>query len=337
MPPGGPDQPTTYGSLTPEAALKLVGHDLRAEILWTLSEAREVGGGPSALTFAELRARVVERRREAKQRARRDGEDYAGDVDVDSSKFNYHLQELVGHFVERRDDGAESQLVEEMVGEHGPGYALRPEGTILTRTIRSLTFAGEATLDPFAVGLDCYYCGSDVEAAYGNGIFKVQCPGCEYLYDYNLTPPGVIADDEAAVLSRVARYNRHVRYAFADGVCPYCAHDVPAKMRTATETGYPRSDRRKVIVTRQCDHCGNMDNLTVGELLLRDPELVSFCHQRGLDVANTPIWDLEFAATDRYVTVHSESPWELTLTISLAGDTLELSVDESLEVVGRTE
>jgi hypothetical protein len=336
MPPGGPEQPTTYGSLSPEAALKLVGHDLRAEILWTLSEARAVGGGPPALSFAALRERVVERRRDAKQRADRAGREFTGDVDVDSSKFNYHLQELVGHFVERRDDGAaESQLVEEMVDEHGPGYALRPEGTILTRTIRSLTFAGEASIEPFAVGLDCYYCGGDVEAAYDNGICKVQCPDCEYLYDYNLTPPGVVDDDREEVLSRVARYNRHVRFAFADGVCPYCANAVPAEVRTAAGTGYPRSDRREVIITRQCDHCGNMDNLTVGELLLRDPELVAFCHERGLDIANTPIWDLEFAATDRHVTVHSTDPWEVSLTVSLDGDTLELAVDESLTVVER--
>lgn len=174
-----------------------------------------------------------------------------------------------------------------------------------------------------------------MEAAYGNGICKVQCPDCEYRYDYNLTPPGVIADDEADVLSRVARYNRHVRFAFADSVCPYCANAVPAEIRTTAGTGYPHSNRRKVIVTRQCDHCGNMDNPTVGELLLRDSELVSFCHERGLDVANTPIWDLEFAATDRHVTVHSTDPWEASLTVSLDSDTLELTVDESLPVVER--
>jgi hypothetical protein len=79
-----------------------------------------------------------------------------------------------------------------------------------------------------------------------------------------------------------------------------------------------------------------MDNLTVGELLLGDPELVAFCHERGLDVANTPIWDLEFAATDRHVTVRSEAPWKVSLSVPLDGETLELTVDESLTVVERT-
>lgn len=334
MTPAGSEAPTTYGSLSPEEALKLIGNDVRAEILWALSEARSGEGGPPALTFAELRERVVERREEAAKHAQRRGEEYTGDVAVDSSQFNYHLQELVGHFVERREeDGvAASQLVGEMAGDHGAGYALRPEGTILTRTIRSLTFTGDADLNPFPVGLDCYYCGTAVEGAYGNAIFKIQCPGCDYLYDYNLTPPGVIAEDEETVLSRVARYNRHVRFAFADGICPYCANDVDATFQTAAGTGYPRSDLRAVVVSRGCTHCGNMDNLTLGELLLRDPELVSFCHERGLDVARTPIWDVEFAATDRHVTVHSEDPWEVSLAVTLDGDTLELVLDGGLAV-----
>ncbi|WP_232702514.1 DUF7351 domain-containing protein [Halobacterium wangiae] len=327
------EQPTTYGSLSPEAALGLLGNDVRAEILWALSEARGEDG-PPALSFSELRERVAERR-EARARAARDPDPPES---LDSSQFNYHLQQLVGHFVERRgEDGtAESQLVPAMAGDHGDGYALRPEGTTLTRTVRSMTFTDEATRDSLDVGLDCYFCETAVETAYGNGICKVQCPDCEYLYDYNLTPPGVVADSDAKTLSRVARYNRHVRLAFADGVCPYCASDVGHSFKDPAETGYPGRDRRTVLLHRQCGHCGNMDNLTLGEFLLGDPELVAFCHEHGVDVRSTPIWDLAFAATDQSVTVRSRDPWELALEVRLDGDTLELVVDDELSVVERT-
>ena len=222
-----------------------------------------------------------------------------------------------------------------MAGDHGDGYALRPEGTTLTRTVRSMTFTGDATREPFGVGLDCYFCGTAVEAAYGNGICKIQCPDCEFLYDYNLTPPGVIGEDDAETLCRVARYNRHVRLAFADGVCPYCASDVGVSFQDPADTGYPGRDRRTILLHRACDHCGNMDNLTLGEFLLRDPELVAFCHEHGVDVLSTPIWELEFAATDRFVTVRSRDPWEFALEVRLDGDSLELVVDEELDVVER--
>lgn len=142
--------PTTYGSLSPEGALGLLGNQVRAEILWALSEARGEDG-PPALSFSDLRERVADRR-EARAHEARDPDP---PDPIDSSQFNYYLQQLVGHFVERRgEDGtAESQPVAEMAGDHGDGYALRPERTILTRTIRSLTFSGDATRDPGRTGL----------------------------------------------------------------------------------------------------------------------------------------------------------------------------------------
>ncbi|WP_336036699.1 winged helix-turn-helix domain-containing protein [Halobacterium yunchengense] len=309
--------PRTFGSLPPAAALQLLGSEVRAEILWALSEARGEDG-PPALSFSELRARV--------------------DADMDSSQFNYHLQELVGQFVERRGESgaAESQLVEGMAGDHGEGYALRPEGTTLTRTVRAMSVAGDAEIEPFDVGLECHVCGGAVEAAYANAIFSVQCPDCEYLYDYNLTPPGVVDGDGDVVLSRVARYNRHVRAAFADGVCPYCAHDVTTTFADAAETAYPGREHREVFVHRACEHCGNRDNLTVGEAVLTDPDLVSFCRERGVDVTSTPIWELAFAATDHATTVLSRDPWRVAVEVALEGDALELVVDESLSVVERT-
>jgi hypothetical protein len=330
--------PRTYGTLRPEAALSLLGNEVRAAILWTFSEARGGQGPPPVLSFSDLRERA--------------------DVDVDSSQFNYHLQELVGTFVERLDpetDEDDAQVVSEMAGPHDEGYRLRPEGTTLVRTVRAWSFPGEASLDPFEVGRDCHHCGTALVAEYANAIFAVRCPGCEFVYEYNLTPPGVLAgrgddqatdeaaapgdddparpgDDRRAVLDRVAEYNRHVRLGFARGVCPYCAGDVDAEFQDPRATGYPRGDLRGALVRRGCANCGNKDNLTVGELLLREADLVSFCNARGLDVTTTPIWDLAFAATDRHTTVRSTDPWEVAVAVELDGDVLELVVDEDLDV-----
>ncbi len=313
------EHPRTYGSLAPEAALSLVGDEVRASVLLALSRARGGEGPPPTLSFSELRERA--------------------DVDVDSSRFNYHLQQLVGTFVERvtpSTGDADAQVVSEMAGDHGEGYRLRPEGTTLVRTIRAWSARGEATFGPVELDRDCYHCGTALVARYENAIFAVRCPGCEYVYDYNLTPPGVLGGDEADVLRRVAAYNRHQRLAFARGSCPLCAHDVDATFEDPATTTYPRRDLRAALVKRGCDHCGNKDNLTVGEAMLRDAELVAFCHERGLDVTTAPIWDLEFAATDRHTEVRSTDPWEAALTVELDGDALELVVDGALSVVERT-
>lgn len=308
-------EPTTYGAVTPDEAFNLIGNDVRAEILRALSDERGGDGTPPTLSFSELRSRV--------------------DSEVDSSRFNYHLQQLVGRFVERREDG-HSQLVDSVVDPDEGGYALRPEGTMLTRTIRAETATGEATLPRTALDLDCYFCDGTVEATYENALFKIQCADCEYLYEYDLTPPGVLDGDAETAISNASEYNRAVRLAFARGVCPLCGNGVGTTFVAPSETGYPRPDRREACINRSCDHCGRIDILRVGEALLADPGLLSFCHGHGLDATTMPIWRLEFAITDRNVTVRSTDPWEVAFRLTLDGDTLELVVDDELNVIERS-
>jgi hypothetical protein len=78
------DAATTYGGLSPVAALSLVGDETGAGILWALSEARGSECDPAVLSFSELRERVA--------------------PDAPSSQCNYHPQELAGQYVERSLD-----------------------------------------------------------------------------------------------------------------------------------------------------------------------------------------------------------------------------------------
>ena len=318
------DEPRTYGQLPPETALSLLSTDIRAGVLWHLSESRGGDGPPPVLTFSELRERVA--------------------PDIDSSRFNYHLQQLVGSYVERIESteewGAASRPIPQMAGDPEKGYQLTPEGTTLIRTIRAWSADGD-TDRPLNIDQECHYCGSGLTARYESALLVVECSGCDYLYDYNLTPPGVLTgvDDEFAdvddtdILRRAAEYNRTIRLAFARGGCPYCGNDVDAEFQHPSETGYPRSDLRAALIRRGCSHCGNKDNLTAGELLLRDPRLISFCLDHGLDVTRTPIWEIEFAATDRHTIVRSTDPWEVAVTVVFDCAERTLLIDESLSIV----
>lgn len=317
------DKPRAHGRLPPETALSLLSNEVRAAVLWHLSESRGGQGPPPVLSFSELRRQAA--------------------PDTDSSRFNYHLQQLVGPYVERVDDGEgwedASRPVPQMAGEPEPGYQLTPEGTTLIRTIRAWSAQG-ATDRSLAIDADCHHCGADLTARYEAAILVIECPDCEYLYDYNLTPPGVLtgADDEFAevndadVLDRAAEYNRHVRLAFARGVCPYCGNGVDSEFQDPAETGYPRGDLRDALIRRGCSHCGNKDNLTVGELLLGEPRVISFCLDHGVDVTTTPIWEIPFAATDRHTTVRSTDPWKVAVKVPFGDERLTLLVDESLTV-----
>lgn len=296
-----PDSETTGSEATDSSvneAFGLVGNEIRADILRALGETTDEETSWRPLTFSELRSRV--------------------NADVDSSKFNYHLQQLVGQFVTKDEEG----------------YRLRPEGTQLYRTVKAGTFTRQVSREPFAVGLDCYDCGGAVEARYDDGVFEIGCPDCERVYDHVLIPPSAVegaSDDE--LLDRVDQYTRHRLQARSRGVCPNCVNSLDADFVEPEELDNMGFEQLDVLVHRPCDHCGATPYMSVGLSLLHHPDLVAFCHERGFDVTHTPIWELEFATTDRYTTVRSTDPWEVALELTVDGDTLELVVDEELTVV----
>lgn len=285
--------------LTPEEAFALVGDGIRAQIVRVLNEERGGEGPPPELSFSDLYARFD---------------------DVGSSQFNYHLQKLVGHFVERTEDG----------------YRIRPEGMALYRTIRGGTFRRPESLDPVDVGLDCYCCGTAVSATYDDGVFTVQCPSCDHLYLTSTRVPSSAIGDERELLSRIDQFDRHKTLAFNRGVCPTCAEPVESRFVSADDVPFPESSGRDVYVHRSCARCGNVDYVSAGKALLHHPDVVLFFRERGVDVTTVPQWELEFAVTDHFTTIRSTDPWEVAIELSAAGDSLALLLDEEASVIERT-
>lgn len=115
---------------------------------------RVLGEDPNeGLSFSEFRERV--------------------EMDVYSGQFDYHLQKLVGHFVGRTDDG----------------YEIHAARLALYRDIRAGRFNRRPELDPFAVGFECYYCRTAVEASSEDSSFRLRCPDCEHVYTHTMLPP----------------------------------------------------------------------------------------------------------------------------------------------------
>jgi hypothetical protein len=298
MPPHVTDD-SPAGAATPEAAFALIGNEIRADILRVLGEDPH-----TPVTFSELRSRV--------------------DEDIDSGQFNYHLQQMVGQFVDH-EDGEEST------------YRLRAEGRTLYRTIRAGTFTRRATVEWFDAGFDCYFCGAAVEGGYEDGAFQLQCPACDHVYVHTTAPPSTVEGAEREdLLDRIDRYNRDRILSFRGGVCPICVNGMDQELLPGEEVWSEGSEDLDVFVHHDCDYCGNQHYLSVGMALLHEPHVVSFFHERGVDVTAVRHWEFEFVMTDHYTTVRSREPWEVALEITCEGDTLELVVDESLVVLSAT-
>lgn len=259
---------------------------------------RTLGETPhEGVSFSDLRSRV--------------------DPDIDSGQFNYHLSQLTGQFVDRDDEG----------------YTLRSEGLTLYRLIRAGTVNRRASVEPFEVGLDCYFCDSPVEGEYEDGTFELRCPGCDHMYSHAKLPPSTVeTGDVRDLLERVDQYNRHRMLAHARGVCPTCVSPLETEFVRGEEVWSEGSERFDVFVGNECDHCGARHYMSVGLSLLYHPAVVAFFHDHGVDVTSRPHWELEWAMTDEYLTVRSTDPWEVTLSIPAGDETLELLVDEDLSV-----
>ena len=278
-----------------DEAFALIGDDLRAEILRVLGRRPHEG-----LTFSELRDGV--------------------EMDVDSGQFNYHLQKLVGHFVEKTDDG----------------YVLRPAGLALYRAIRSGTFTQRVALEAVDAGFDCYHCGSPVELSLEDGWLEMACTGCDHVYTTSRLPPSAVEGDRESLLDRLDQYNRHRYLAATKGVCPVCANELSLAFVDGEELVFEGTDRHEAFVSRHCSHCGRTQYMPVGMALLYEPAVISFFHDHGRDLTDVPHWELEWALTDETLTVRSSDPWEFGLRIPCGDETLEVVVDDELTVVEAT-
>lgn len=284
--------PFTDGGTAPEDSFALVGNEIRIEILRVLGEESW-----TALPFSELRSRVGR--------------------GLDSGRFNYHLQQLVGVFVEEVEDG----------------YRLRPQGVSLYGAVRAGTFTRGVDVEPFDAGFDCYSCEGTVEGRYGDGVFGLSCLDCGQVYSYTKAPPSAAEGvDPATLLERVSQYNRHELLAFSRGVCPTCANGLDVSFVRAEDAWLEGADDFEALVRSACAHCGSSHLMSVGGSLLYHPALVSFFYERGLDVTTGPHWLLEFAMTGGPVTVRSTDPWEVCFRVERDGEALELVLDGEANV-----
>lgn len=300
------EQSETTTEPYPVDTFKLVGNEVRMEILRALGEASVQDRHYREIPFTELNARL--------------------DGDIDTSRLNYHLKHLVGHFVKKGDDG----------------YKLGPEGIYLYRAIRSGRFDKREERQSAPAGFDCHYCESSVDARFDQGVVEIGCSECGFTYHRGTTTadlPGAF-DDPSEAVAHYGRYFQHRVLGWAAGICQICGNMMDEELifpETKTSCSGTSTDiREKVSVSQSCANCGAWQYGAVGTSVLADPEVMSFCYDHGVDLVRTPYWELEFAATTETLTVRSTDPWEVALDVSFDGDTLRLVLDETVTVTDRT-
>ena len=195
---------------SPEDAFARLGNEIRLSILQELYERVVLGDrGESTVPHSELRTAIGE---------------------SDSGKFTYHLNRLLGEFVEKRPGG----------------YAIRYPGRELVRTVRSGAVETPAHAESDPVDAACYRCDAPVTVVYEQGYASASCTECRGAIGFDYAPEGALSlvsvpagavgdAVEAApmdLLDRVHGRFCHRARAFGDGVCPRCGGPADAEIRT---------------------------------------------------------------------------------------------------------
>ncbi|WP_435066161.1 DUF7351 domain-containing protein [Halobaculum sp. EA56] len=228
----GSDAGVRGGGRAPEESFARLGNELRFSILEVLHDRLTVGDRSDyTVPYSELREAVGEE---------------------DSGRFGYHLDRLLGEFVEKRPGG----------------YAIRYPGKEIVRTVYSGAVDERTEAVSRPVDADCYLCGDPVRVAYADGYVSACCTSCEGALAFDFTPEGALSSlpvpagavgdaVETApldLLDRVHGWFSHRARSFGDGICPRCGGTVVSEIRAC-----PAHDAEG----GPCDECGTALPATV--------------------------------------------------------------------------
>lgn len=290
--------PREHDSVSAADAFAVLSDETRVAILDVLGDART---DPErwGLSYSDLREAVGVR---------------------DKGRFNYHLGKLVGRFVWKVDDR----------------YVLDNAGMQLYTGFEAGRFTDRVHVEPWPLDADCRVCGTAIRASYRNALI-LHCPDCEIPLTVAPLSPAALASRsrEGALRAADLRLRSWLR-GMRRGVCPHCSGRVDHTFRPDMETLRHENEALALYVINRCADCGWTLYSTLGQSLVTHPAVVAFADEHGVDLVERRLWDLDFAMSDARVSVRSRDPWRVEKPLTLAGETLRLTVDGSLSVVERT-
>lgn len=308
------------GTAGPRAieAFSVLGNQTRLSILLALWEAFDPFAEENAVSFSELRDRVGMR---------------------DSGQFNYHLDQLTGHFIEKTD----------------VGYKLRNAGHQLVRTVIAGAGIEEPSVDRAEIDRECMHCGAPTAITYEEEWLYLVCTECDGTWGgRDDVPDGVLAGGEfppAGLTNRSPEemWNANTiaihqaQESGIEGVCDACLGPMESSLDIcedhASQGMCDNCGRSLAIIAHlECSVCKNYHGAPPHSLVKHHPAVVGFYYERGVPIQ----YEVDDVETGRQASIHfadheqeliSAEPPRVRVTIQCEGDSMELILDENLTVI----
>ena len=287
------DDTSVVTRCSPDEAFSLLGNETRFRTLRVLNDA------DGSLSFSELRTRV--------------GAD-------DPGGFNYHLGKLTGQFVRETADG----------------YAITSPGERVIGAVLSGGLTEEFSADSIPVDGRCLQCEGRLEAVFRNHGITIDCTDCDWAFTDPEIPAGLMEGFDATdAPTVVARWLRLSHNATDAGICTNCHGTLDSVLYLSDDSDAPDWLENSGLVGMQfheCERCGHTNNSAVQLAVLTHPLVAAFHYEHGIDLRETPPWELPWLGTDN-ATVESADPLRIAVPMTLDGETRTFFFDRELDVV----
>jgi len=298
-------------------AFELLGNGTRLSILLALWEAYEPFADENTVPFSELRERVGIRQ---------------------GAQFNYHLDKLVGRFVEKTDDG----------------YELRRAGHRIVRSVIAGAGLSDPSSDPTEIGIDCPFCDAPTAVLYRNEWLYIVCTECDGAFEGEGRPGGMLTGtefDPAGLPGRTAEQQwrtgwlvaRSAMHLSIEGICNECSGPMEQSLDVCADhetDGVCESCGREfdVIVRFRCSVCKNHHRAPPRTLVIHHPAVVSFYYDRGIDFQYDDGSFDRISERGELIAAHdqelvSADPPRIRVTIDHEDDELRLTLDGDMNVL----
>lgn len=308
----------SYSTLSPDKAFAALGNETRTEILRTLGES---DGGVS---FTDLRKRVGL---------------------SPGSEFNYHLEQLTGHFVRQTDQR----------------YEFWQPGTPIVEAVLSGVITEDPTLAPKEIDLSCQLCGATTIVSYREGWVALFCTECDgfygpprddfptppevseygYLGGYFLPPAGLEGRGASDLFEAATTWSMSKMLSHSKGVCMRCSAPVDVSAHVCED--HDESDpfceecnhRYAVQVSISCTNCLFSEGGLLAHLVISNTEVLCFLTSHGINPVSPPGELYEILSTHDEE-VLSVDPLKVRLRFTINDDAITVTVGENLSVTDTT-
>lgn len=299
------------GALSPGEAFKRLGNETRVAVLQALGEAE------GALSFSELRDAVGMR---------------------DPGQFNYHLDQLTGHFITRTDEG----------------YELASPGQRVVRAVVSGAVTADPSLEPTILDVPCNYCGAPIEIAYVNARLEVYCTSCQgsfgeemqtrrdretggFIGTLSLPPAGTVGRSPRELYSAARVWGALDWVAAARGICRECS---AAATFTTTVCEHHEIGpdgvcetcglRYAVLVSEECTNCSQDWRGVAPVWLFFQADVWAFLLANDVDFFDRE--DNPWATVEITEEIRDSDPLEAAYTFAVGEESITAVVGPELDV-----